>query len=894
MVRGKKGEVISSFFLLTFDTTIQKINNMRNCFSLLLVFLISFQFSFSQNNISSPEKFFGFVPGSDRNLFNYDKLIGYLQDVDENSDRMVLREAGNSPMGKPMYIAFFSAPENLAKLDELKEINRKLAIDADLEEEERNKYFSEGKVFVMAALSMHSSEVGPSQSAPVTAYDLCTTTDEDKLSWMKDVVYMMIPSHNPDGMDMVVNYYNSTLNTKYEGASLPGVYHKYVGHDNNRDFVILSQEDTKVIAKIYNTEWYPQVFVEKHQMGSTGPRYFVPPNHDPIAENINEGIWNWTGLFGANLIKDMTYEGLEGISQHYLFDDYWPGSTETCIWKNVIGFLTEAASVKTATPIFVEPTELRVGGKGLSEYKKSINMPLLWPGGDWKLSDIVEYEIVSTESILKTAYNHKKDILKFRNDLCKKQVELGKTKAPYYYILPLEQHDKSELVKLVNLLKEHGVEVYSLEKEVYYDNIRFSEGDIVVPLSQAYRAFIKEVMEDQEYPVRHYTPGGDVIKPYDIASWSLPLHNGVKSFEIESKIPGIESSLIMINEEYNLCSEKEDSKYILFSLDLNESYKIAFLSASLNMKPERITKELTINGKSFPKGSFILQNENSESFNNFIAENVSVSPVYIDEKPATEKFKVPAIALVETYFHDMDAGWTRFVFDSYSIPYKVLRPGDIPKATLNDYDVIVFPSSDKSQLLSGKRKAGDSYSVSSYDPKYTKGMGKEGLKKLMEYVHKGGDIVSWGQSTSLFEGMHTINLSDNKTEEFNLPFRDISAKLSTEGLYCPGSLIRMKIDANSDITLGMPEECGIFYRGKPVFQTSQPYFDMDRKVIGTFPDKDILMSGYIEEGEKLANKAIMIWLKKGEGQMVLMGFNPQFRSSTHVTYKLLFNSLLLK
>lgn len=867
---------------------------MKKVFITLIALLLSIQFSFSQNSIPQPKDYFGFEPGSDKNLFNYDQLISYLKAVDEKSDRLLLKEVGKSPMGKPMYLAFISAPENLARLDELKVINKKLALDPNLSEAERNKFFNEGKVFVMATLSMHSTEVAPSQSAPLTAYDFCTTSDPAKLNWMKELVYMIVPAHNPDGMDMVVNYYNSTLNTKYEGASLPGVYHKYVGHDNNRDFVILSQEDTKVIAKIYNTEWYPQVFVEKHQMGSTGPRYFVPPNHDPIAENIDEGIWTWAAIFGSNMSKDMTDEGLAGVSSHYAFDDYWPGSTETCIWKNVIGFLTEAASANIASPIYIEPSELNVSGKGLAEYKKSVNMPMPWAGGEWKLGDIVDYEIVSTESILKTAYNHKKEILKFRNDLCKKQVELGKTKAPYYYILPLGQHDKSELVRLVNLLKEHGVEVYSLEEEAFYGSIRFSKGDIVVPLSQAYRAFIMEVMEDQEYPVRHYTKGGAIIKPYDIASWSLPLHNGLKSYEIESPIQGLESSLKLINENYSLNAEKKESKYLLFSLDLNESYKIAFLSASLNMKPERITEELTINGKTYPKGSFLLQNKNSDSFTKFLSENLSVSPVYLDKKPVSEKFVAPSIALVETYFHDMDAGWTRFVFDSYFIPYKVLRPGDFKDASLSAYDVIVFPSSDKSQLLNGKRKAGDSYSVSNYDPKYAKGMEKEGLKKLMEYVQNGGNIVAWGQSTSLFEGMQTINVSPTETEEFNLPFSDISEELSKEGLYCPGSLVKMKIDKDSEITLGMPDECGIFYRGKPVFQTRLPYFDMDRKVLGTFPEKDILMSGYIEKEEELSNKAVMIWLKKGEGQMILMGFNPQFRSSTSVTYKLLFNSLLLK
>ncbi|RMG26040.1 MAG: hypothetical protein D6732_21695, partial [Methanobacteriota archaeon] len=363
-------------------------------------------------------------------MFTYEQLIDYLKLLEQQTDRIQLRQIGHSPMGKPMYIAFISSNENLARLDELKKINRELALNTGLTPEQVREYVDKGRVFVLGTLSMHSNEVGPSQAAAKIACELATTTDPEILNWLDRVVYMMIPNHNPDGMDMVVNHYLKTRGTKYEGSNLPGVYHKYVGHDNNRDFVTLSQEDTRAIAAIYNLEWYPQVMVEKHQMGSTGPRYFVPPPHDPIAENVDGHIWSWIGVFGSNLMKDMTQAGLKGVSQHYLFDDYWPGSTETCIWKNVIGFLTECASVRIATPVYVDPTELRVGGKGLSEYKKSINMPVPWEGGWWRLSDIVEYERVSTFSILKTAALHDKKILRFRNDIARKEVQKGKNEPP--------------------------------------------------------------------------------------------------------------------------------------------------------------------------------------------------------------------------------------------------------------------------------------------------------------------------------------------------------------------------------------------------------------------------------------------------------------------------------
>lgn len=844
--------------------------------------------------IKSPADFFGFEPGSDRNAFRYEQLIDYLKVLDASSDRLLLKEAGFSPMGKPMYIAFISSEENLRKLDRLKEINRELALNAGLTDTKRDQLFGEAKVFVMATLSMHSSEIAPSQAAPLTAYDLCTTSDPEKLNWLDEIVYMMIPNHNPDGMDLIIDYYNKTKGTKYEGSSMPGVYHKYVGHDNNRDFVILSQEDTRVIARIYNTEWYPQVLVEKHQMGSTGARYFVPPNHDPIAENIDEALWNWIGVFGANLMKDMTSAGLSGVSQHYLFDYYWPGSTETSMWKNVISFLTEAASVKVATPIYVEPTELSVNGKGLSEYKKGINMPLPWPGGEWKLGDIVEYELVSVQSVLKTAYNHRKDILKLRNDLCRKQVELGNTVPPYFYVLPRQQHDPSELVKLVNLMKEHGINVYRIRDEIVIDNRVFSSGDIVIPLNQPYRAFIKEVMEKQEYPVRHYTPDGEIIKPYDIATWSLPLHNGLESVEITNPHMELHNNLVLIEGEFNLKDRPVEGKYLLFNINYNESYKVAFKAAAEGQKVERIKSDLQVGNEKVPAGSFLLTNKFSSEFRDFLEKNITVSPVGTSEKIETEKFAIPAIGLIETYLHDMDAGWTRFVFDSYGIPYRVLHPADIKTEDLGRYDVLVFPGESASVLLEGKNRSEGSYYVSSYAPEYTKGMEKEGLKKLMEYYQNGGNIVTWGQSVELFEGMQTITLADGSKEEFNLPFNDISDRLIGEGLYCPGSLVRMKIITRNSITMGMPDECGIFYRGRPVFNTRLPNFDMDRKVLGIIPENDILMSGYAENVDKLKNRPVLIWIRKGKGQMVLMGFNPQFRSSTHVSYKLLFNSLLLE
>jgi len=876
-----------------------KFKRFTSFFSIFILTLI-IVFSNSQieaqpsTGIEAPEKHFSYKPGTDRMLLDYEELISYLQKLDAASSRLKMVEIGKSPLGRTMYIAFISAEENIKDLEKLKEINRKLALDPDLSESERETMFNQGKVFFLATLSMHSGEVGPSQAVPLIAYQLLTTDDHQILKWLDNVVYMMVPCHNPDGMDMVVRHYRKYKGTKYEGSSMPGVYHKYVGHDNNRDFVTLTQEDTKAIARIFNLDWFPQVMVEKHQMGSTGPRYFVPPAHDPIAENIDASIWNWTKIFGSNMITDMTEAGLAGVCHSYIFDDYWPGSTETCIWKSVIGMLTEMASIKYATPIFIEPNELKVYGKGLSEYKKSINMPLPWQGGWWRLSDMLEYEIASTMSILKTASTYRKEILKFRNDLCRNEVQNGRTKPPYYYILPIAQHDQSELVELVNLLREHGVTVQRLSKSTMLEDKSFNTGDIVVLLAQPFRAFIKEVMEKQEYPLRHYTPGGEIIKPYDITSWSLPLHKGVKAVEINTRSEKLESLLEELQTEFKIQKLYPQNFWAAaFCVNNNESFKIAFNALKLGLKVERLKQKVNLNEEVIPNGSFIIYNDSKL---NTLVNDLKVSPIILNEsmKFGATPLNMPRIALVETYFHDMDAGWTRFVFDSYSIPFTVLRPGEFEKTDfVKNYDILIFPDVDKNILMEGKYKAKDQYYIADYPPEYTKGIGKEGIKNLMTFLDKGGIIISWGRSTNLFIGNLEIVHGKDDKEEFRLPVQEISQQIEKEGLYCPGSMMRTLLLEDHPLTLGMEKQIGVFFRGKPVFSTSIPSFDMDRRVIGKFPEKDILLSGYCEKEESVGNKTNLVWLKKGKGQLVLFGFNPQFRASTPVAFKLLFNALLL-
>ena len=846
----------------------------------------------------SPKEFFGFEPGSDGNLFDYNQLIAYFRQLDEASPRVQMREIGESPMGKKMYMVFISSPKNLEKLDHYKDINRRLALDWQLRDQERDSLVAENRVFVLATLSMHSNEVGPTQAAPQIAYTLANTKDPEMLNCLQNVVFMVVPNHNPDGMQMVVDNYRKYKGTIYEGCSLPGVYHKYIGHDNNRDFVTLTQKDTRVISAIYSKDWFPQVMIEKHQMGSTGVRYFVPPMADPIAQNIDEGIWNWSWVFGSAMARDMAAAGCAGVAQHYLFDDYWPGSTATAEWKNMVGMLTEAASVNGATPVYIEKNEIRVIGKGLGENKKSINMPLPWEGGWWRLSDIVKYEVQSTFSLLRTASANREQLLLFRNNMCRKEVMKGKTQAPSYFVLPLKQHDQGELVSLVNLLSEHGVSVSQLKADFTWKDKLMHAGDIVIPLAQPFRAFIKEVMETQTYPERHYTPGGELIKPYDITSWSLPLNKGLQSYQVPVVVDELDQKLEPVTIPFSLAKSLpvHDNGYWIFSSAQNESYKVAFKAMVSGLSVRRTGTAIPLAGETLPAGSFIISGAKGVKVS-AVTDSLSLQPQWVAANPDTTAtlLTLPRIGLVESWFSDMDAGWTRYLFDQYHIPYTVIRPADLAKKTFElNFDVILFPDEDKNVLMEGKPKAGDDYFMASYPPEFTKGMGKDGFQKVLKFIRNGGRVLSWGNSTALFEGMQNIKYSETESEDFRLPFTNIAPALQKAGFSCPASLLKVNLMPNHPLTWGMQAEAGILTTAEQVFQTSVPSFDMDRRVIASYPEDHLLLSGYCNKEELLGNYAAMVWMRKGKGSLVVYGFSPQFRGSVPGIYKLLFNGLLLK
>jgi hypothetical protein len=177
------------------------------------------------------------------------------------------------------------------------------------------------------------------------AYDLVTEAELGRS--LEDVVVLLVPGMNPDGLDITRDWWLRTRKTEHEGAPMPWLYHHYTGHDNNRDFFMITQPETKAVSTVLYERWFPQVVWDVHQMGNRGARFFIPPFADPLNANLDPLVVRMTNLVGVQMAADLTAAGKTGVSHQQTFDLWWHGGGRTVPARhNMVGILSEAASAK--------------------------------------------------------------------------------------------------------------------------------------------------------------------------------------------------------------------------------------------------------------------------------------------------------------------------------------------------------------------------------------------------------------------------------------------------------------------------------------------------------------------------------------------------------------------
>ena len=463
----------------------------------------------------TPSEFLKMNVGADRVLADYRQIVSYLRALDAASPRLSMETLGKTTLGEEMVMAIISSEQNIRNLPRLREIAARLADPRGLGNDEANRLIAEGKTIVIVTCNIHSTEIASSQMAMEWAHDLVTANDPETKRRLDNVVLLLVPSLNPDGQIMVTDWYRKYLGTKYEAGDLPWIYHHYTGHDNNRDWYMLTQIETKNMSHAIYHEWFPQVFVDEHQMGSAGPRMFIPPFADPVDPDVNPLIWREVNLIGSNMAFRLEQKHKSGLIYGYSFDAYWLGGTRnTGWWKNITGLLLETASARIATPIYVEPTELHGGTKGLIDYKATINHPNPWKGGTWRMRDIMDYERIASDALLETAADRRVDFL--RDLLTRAREAVADATPREAWRIPKQQRDWPTAQQMTEILLEHGVEIRQAPN-----------GDYWIPMAQPYSRFVTEMLTPQRYPEVRLQVGKEILRPYDIATWTLPLQMGV-------------------------------------------------------------------------------------------------------------------------------------------------------------------------------------------------------------------------------------------------------------------------------------------------------------------------------------------------------------------------------
>ncbi len=835
--------------------------------------------------IISPEEAIGFPVGADYKLARWETITDYLRSLDANSDRIILEERGKTTEGLDFVLALISSPENLANLDRYKAIQQRLA-NPQHDLTELKQLAQEGKAVVMISCNIHSTEIASSQMSMELAYQLATEQTPEVKAILENTILLLIPSANPDGLNMVIDWYDRTVNTPYEGAPMPWLYHKYTGHDNNRDWFMLTQVETQLVTQILYEEWFPQVVYDVHQMGNRGARFVIPPYFHPVNPNIPPLLQRELALIGAQMALDLTSQGFTGVLSNAVYDTWWHGGFRTVPYRhNMIGILTEAASVNIASPIFQRKSSLRGHRRGLSQYAQQTNFPEPWPGGWWRLRDIIEYEKAAAYSILSIVARQKQMFLTNFYKMGLDAVEKGYYEPPRAFLVPTDQRDMNTALKMLQILQRGGVKIHRANANLTVDGVEYPAGTYVILMAQPFRAHAKDLLEVQHYPRRIPAPGAPPERPYDIAGWTLPLQMGVNTIKA---INAFEADLTLVEK-----IPEAEGKLHLDGVDVQDAVVYAFKNqtnletVALNrlLQKDRYTiyqqqREDVWRDLHLPRGTIILKSDripgtDSAEMRDF-AESVGIEIYALNQRSVDGRAKLrqPRLGLYKPWVANMDEGWTRWVLEEHEFPYRNLTDAEIRAGNLAEwYDAIILPDMRASRMIEG-------HAEGRLPPEYVGGIGLEGAANLRTFVEQGGTLICFNWATELptkYFGLEITNVVESNQSN--------SQKSTGSQFFCPGSLLRVFVQTTHPIGYGLDREMAVFFKSGPAFEAR------GGKRVAAYPNFNPLMSGWIEGDRRIRQKGALWDLKLGKGRVILFGFKPQHRAQSHGTYKLLFNAI---
>ncbi|MEO8619770.1 MAG: M14 metallopeptidase family protein [bacterium] len=475
--------------------------------------------------VPTPASVIGFEPGADRKLPEWQQVVAYFKALDAASPRVQLRVLGKTTLGRPFIAAFISDSATLANLPKVHDAQRKLADPRLATAPERAALERDGKVIVLVTSSIHSTEVGGILTPLTLAYKLATAEDEEARAIRKNTVVIMVPSLNPDGVDIVGNWYKSSLGTAWEGSQPPTLYHYYTGHDNNRDWYAFTQVETQMVIDSLYSQWHPQIVNDIHQQGANGTRIFIPPYMDPIEPNIDPIITAGVAQMGKSMTWRLTMQGLVGVANNTSYDGWTPARAYQH-YHGAIRILTETASASLASPINVPFESLRPG-YNVDPKVAGVDFLTRWQGGAWTIGDIVKYQLAASWALLAQAADDRALWLSSYSAVQRHSVQgkaaIGRSDWPATLVIPAQPARDTAVNFALRILQRGQVEVRKTSAAFSAGGRTFPSGSYVISTAQPYGGFAKTLLENQHYPDLHEYPGGPPKRPYDVVAHTLPL-----------------------------------------------------------------------------------------------------------------------------------------------------------------------------------------------------------------------------------------------------------------------------------------------------------------------------------------------------------------------------------
>ena len=845
---------------------------MRLLITLSIIGVLLPSVNSAAGQVPDPETVFGHQLGASRELVSYDQAVPFLRTLAETSPVMDLVPIGVTYGGRDLLLAVISSPDNLALLEEHKRISRRLHNPAGMTQQEISAMAEDGKTVLMVGLNMHASEIISSQTGLEWIWRLVSSPPDH----LEDVIVLVVPTLNPDGQVLICDWYRRTLNSTYEGCSMPWLYHAYAGHDINRDWFMLNLEETRAVNRVMR-EWQPQVVVDVHQMSQTGPRVFVPPYANPISTRVHPLVHRWSHVIGNHMALRLEQNQNRGVVQSYYFDAYWPGGLRsTPWWKNTVGILIESASCRLATPVHIDPGELTAGHKGLPDYQARANFPNPWGGGWWTPRNIVDQQITALDAALESCSKYRRDLLVDRAAMSRRAMSQEPDKPQAVWV-PHNQHDPAAADKLVQILQENGVQVLQTAGELTHQGIQLPMNSVIIPFNQPLRSLIDELLRPHPYPqVRTSPDQRRIYEPYDVTAWTLPDLLGVEVRFLNTTPRPLTTFREGPWGGVTQTQEPETEATWVLPPSNSGNYSIVMTLLQQGSKVEQLIGQ---GPNQEPRGSFVVTGPLSllqEAAGEQAFEAAAVS--WGDHPVSTRSLRAPRLGIYQPWTPSMDEGWVRYVCDQFNVAYATLHNPDIQGGQLAaKYDVIVIPNMDVNSLIHGHR-ARDQQKKDPRPSPYDQGLTQAGADELRRFVNAGGTLVTLGAA------------SEFPLREFDLPVIDISRQ-ATE-MRTPGVLLEVDVDNSHPLAYGMPSKTAVFHTDSPVFST-QPHPGQARAVVCRYPaDRSLVRSGWGRGLDPMRLKAALVEMSMGDGSVVLFGFRPQFRGWTRSSYRFMFNAFL--